>query len=76
MAERTQATRARNLKRTAVLLRWIDPLRVPQARTFDVLERSGRVKEIVFPNNATNEHMKEVLVHAFRSQLEAEDFSR
>ena len=74
MAERQ--TRTRNLKRTFVWLRWVDPLRVPSARNYDVLERSGRVKEIVFSNNSTNENMKELLVHAFRPHLDVDDFPR
>ena len=72
----SRPTRSRNLTRKFVLLRWVDPLRVPPARAIDALERSGRVKEVVFANNSTNAHMTELLVHAFRQQLAVGDLPR
>ena len=58
------------------LLRWVDNLRVPTSRNENALERSGRIKDIVFSNNSTNDRMKELLLHAFSDHLDADDLPR
>ena len=68
-------TRNRNLTRKFIFLRWVDPLRVPPARTLDALERSGRVKDVVFSNNSTKD-VTELLIHAFQQQLVVADMPR
>jgi len=75
MASRS-TSRSRNLKRKFILLRWVDPFKVPSNRTSDVLERSGRIKEVVFSNNSTNEHVSELVLHAFQQHLVADDIPR
>ena len=64
------------MSRKFVLLRWIDNLRVPTPRNLNALERSGRVKEIIFANNSTNARIKELLLHVFSGQLDADDLPR
>lgn len=69
-------SRARNLTRKFILLRWIDPLRVQSTRNLDTLERSGRVKDITFLNNLSTAGLTELLVHAFGQHLVAGDMQR
>ncbi|KAL9978040.1 hypothetical protein ACROYT_G015517 [Oculina patagonica] len=68
------ATRNRNLTRKFILIRWVDPLRVPSTRLYETLNRSGRVQD-VFSNNATNEQTREVILHAFRQHLDTGDIN-
>ena len=68
--------RARNLSRTFVLLRSEDSNgRVPRPAALKTLEASGRIKEIEFSNNATSQHVTELIVNAF-SQLNESNMSR
>ena len=69
-------SRTRSMSRKFVLLRWIDNLRVPTPRNLTALERSGRVKEIIFANNSTNARIRELLLHVFSGQLDADDLPR
>ena len=66
----TSNSRTRSLNRTFFLLRWVDYLRVPTNRNESALERSERIKDIVFSNNLTNDTMKELLLHAFSDHLD------
>ena len=72
----TANSRSRSITRKFILLRCVDPLRVPSARNIEALERSGRVKEIIFSNNATTAAITELLLHAFGQLLSAGDFLR
>lgn len=69
-------SRTRSMTRKFFLLRWVDNLRVPTTRNENALERSGRIKDVVFSNNSTNEGMKELLLHAFSDHLDADDLPR
>ncbi|KAJ7394666.1 hypothetical protein OS493_000487 [Desmophyllum pertusum] len=64
------------MKRTFVLLRWCDPLRVPRAPEMRSLQATGRVREIEFPNNVTSETVKEMLLNKFSNHLNADEASR
>ena len=68
--------RSRNVKRTFVLLREDDRTRVPNSSTVRSLEQSGRVKELEFTNNATSEHISELLVNAFGNFLNNSNLNR
>ena len=70
------SSRTRSMSRKFFLLRWVDNLRVPTNRNESALERSGRIKDIVFSNNSTNDRMKELLLHAFSDHLDADDLPR
>ena len=69
-------SRTRSMSRKFFLLRWIDNLRVPTTRNENALERSGRVKDVIFANNSTNARIKELLLHAFSDHLDADDLPR
>ena len=69
-------SRTRSMSRKFFLLRWIDNLRVPTPRNENALERSGRVKDVIFANNSTNARIKELLLHAFSDHLDADDLPR
>ena len=66
-------SRTRSMSINFFLLRWVDNLRVPTNWNKSALERSGRIKDIVFSNNSTNDRMKELLLHAFSDHLDADD---
>lgn len=68
--------RARNVKRTVVLLRNNDELRVPGKQKLKNLQDSGRIKEIDFSNNATSEHIGEILLNSFANFLTQADLRR
>ena len=70
------ARRARTMKRTFILLRWADQLRVPRAADFASLEWSGCVKEITFNNNSTIAHIADMLKHNFHQLNKDEEISR
>ena len=70
------ARRARTMKRTFILLRWADRLRVPRAADFASLESGGRVKEITFNNNSTMVHIVDMLKHNFHQLNTDEEISR
>ena len=57
--------RTRNLSRTFVLLRSEDSNgRIPRAATLQTLKASGQIKEIEFSNNATSQHITELIMNA------------
>ena len=64
MADR-QNIRMRSVSRTFVLLRDEDPLRVPTPVTRRMLEDAGRIREVQFANNCTNQHLEELLANSF-----------
>ena len=68
--------RARNLKRTVVLLRNDDDLRVPEKQKLKTLQDSGRIKEIEFSNNATSQSIDEILVNSFSNFLTPAELPR
>ena len=68
--------RTRSMSRKFFLLHFVDNLRVPTNRNESALERSGRIKDIVFSNNSTNDRMKKLLLHAFSDHLDADDLPR
>ena len=68
--------RSRNVKRTFVLLREDDITRVPNSATIRSLEQSGRVKELEFTNNASSEHISELLMNAFGNFLNNSNLNR
>ena len=70
------ARRARTMKRTFILLRWADQLRVPRVADFASLESGGRVKEITFNNNSTIAHIADMLKHNFHQLNTDEEISR
>ena len=70
------SSRSQNITRKFILLRCVDPLRVPSVHNIEALERSGRVKEIIFSNNAATAAITELLLHAFGQHLTAGDISR
>ena len=70
------ARRARTMKRTFILLRWADRLRVPRAADFASLESGGRVKEITFSNNSTIGHIADMLKLNFHQLNTDEEISR
>ena len=72
----TANSRSRNITRKFILLRCVDPLRVPSARNMEALERSGRIKEVIFSNNSSTVAITELLQHAFGQLLTAGDFLR
>ena len=69
-------SRTRSMSRNFFLLRWVDNVRVPTNRNENALERLGRIKDIVFSNNSTNDRMEELLLHAFSDHLDADDLPR
>ena len=68
--------RKRTLKRTFVLLRDNDSLRVPSTSDLKHLTDSGRVKELVFANTATSRHVTEIILHNFPALLTNGNISR
>lgn len=68
--------RARNVKRTVVLLRNDDDLRVPEKQKLKTLQDSGRIKEIEFCNNATSESIGEILLNSFSNFLTPAELPR
>ena len=68
--------RARNVKRTVVLLRNGDDLRVPEKQKLKTLQDSGRIKEIEFSNNATSESIGEILMNSFSNFLTPAELPR
>lgn len=68
--------RARNVKRTVVLLRNDDDLRVPEKQKLKTLQDSGRIKEIEFSNNATSESIGEILMNSFSNFLTPAELPR
>lgn len=72
----TRQSRSRNIKRTFVLLRNEDELRVPRASTLKILNDSGRVKDVEFSNNATSQHICELLSNSFLSVLSRGEFAK
>lgn len=73
---KSRQPRTRNLKRTFVLLRKDDELKVPGNQKLKILEDSGRVKVIEFANNATTEHIGETLKNSFPDILRDVDLAR
>ena len=69
-------SRSRSMKRCFVLLRFCGHLRVPRAVVHRALENSGRSKELEFSNNATTEHIHDMLVHSFQPHLNRADAPR
>ena len=69
-------SRTRSMSSKFFLLCWIDNLRVPTPRNENALERSGRVKDIIFANNSMKARIKELLLHAFSDHLDADDLPR
>ena len=70
------ARRSRSVKRTFVLLRFCDFLRVPRSNVVRALESSGRIKEIEFNNNSTSAAIEDTLLNNFRDHLRREDLNR
>lgn len=68
--------RKRTLKRTFVLLRHDDSLRVPSSRELKQLTDSGRVKELVFTNTATSRHVMDIITNNFPALLTNANISR
>ena len=68
--------RSRNVKRTVVLLRDDDELRVPERQRLKNLQDSDRIKEIEFSNNATSQHISEILLNSFANFLTQADLPR
>lgn len=68
--------RSRNVKRTIVLLSDDDELRVPERQRLKNLQDSGRIKEIEFSNNATSQHIGEILVNLLANFLTQADLPR
>ena len=64
------------MKRTFILPRWADQLRVPRAADFASLESGGRVKEITFMNDSTNAHIADMLKHNSHQLKTDEEISR
>lgn len=64
--DRNQNVRMRLVARTFVLLRDEDLLRVPTAAVRRTLEDAGRVREVQFANNCTNQYMQELLANRFQ----------
>lgn len=75
-ADNSRRGRARNLKRTFVVLREDDELRVPGKQKLKNLRDSGREKEIEFANNATTAHIAETLKNSFPTILRNVDLAR
>ena len=72
----TRQSRSRNIKRTFVLLRNDDELRVPQASAVKILNDSDRVKDMEFSNNATSHHICQLLSNSFVSILSRGEFGK
>lgn len=72
----TRQSQSRNIKRTFVLLRNDDELRVPRASTLKILNDSGRVKDMDFSNNATSHHICELLSNSFVSIISRGEFEK
>ena len=68
--------RKRTLKRTFVLLRQDDSLRVPSTSELKQLTASERVKELVFTNAATSRHVMEIIANNFPALLTKSNISR
>ena len=68
--------RKQTLKRTFVLLRQDDSLRVPSTSKLKQLTDSGRVKELVFTNTATSGHVMEIIANNFPALLTNGNISR
>ena len=68
--------RKRTLKRTFVLLRQDDSLRVPSTSELKQLTASERVKELVFTNAATSRHVMEIIANNFPALLTNSNISR
>lgn len=58
------------------MLRWCDPLRIPRTQLTRALESTGRIREVDFPNNATSQHICEILVNSFGNHLNAHETTR
>ena len=69
--------RSRNMKRSfRVLLRFCDLLRVPRPNIQRVLESTGRVKELEFPNNSSTANLQDIVLTAFSQHLNRRQVSR
>ena len=69
--------RSRNMKRSfRVLLRFCDLLRVPRPNIQRVLESTGRVKELEFPNNSSTANLQDIVLTAFSQHLNTRQVSR
>ena len=68
--------RSRNVKRTFVLLREGDVTWDPNSATIRSLEQSRRVKELEFTNNASSEHISELVMNAFGNFINTSNVSR
>ena len=64
------------LKRTFILLREDDHLRAPKPNTLKNLKDSGRVKDLDFSNNATSQHVREIIQNNFSTFLSNDNISR
>ena len=65
-----------SFKRSFVLLRFCDLLRVPRPNIQRVLESTGRVKELEFPNNSTTANLQDIVLTAFSQHLNRRQASR
>ena len=73
----TSGTRwSRNMKRSFVLLRFCDLLRVPRPNIQRVLKSTGRVKELEFPNNSSTANYQDIVLTAFSQHLNRRQASR
>lgn len=68
--------RTRSMKRTFVLLRFCDSLRVPRPNIARTIESSGRSIDLEFANNATTATIQDMLVHKLQPHLNRADASR
>ena len=59
-----------------VLLRFCDLLRVPRPNILRVLESTGRVKELEFPNNPSTANLQDIVLTAFSQHLNRRQASR
>ena len=77
MSTNNEATkRSRSMKRSFVLLRFCDALKVPRPNVQRVLEGSGHCKELEFLNNYTASAIQELLSAAFQPHLKRDEVSR
>ena len=68
--------RSRSMKRSFILLRYCDQLKVPRPNIQRVLESSGRVTQLEFPNNSSTANLQEIVLNGFRQHLNSREASR
>lgn len=70
-------TRTRDIEKVFVLLRSEDAQdRVPSAGVWRTLEAAGRIQSMSFQNNATTQHVVELLLNSFANHLNPQNVNR